>query len=137
MLRNVEHPQRDGSTSTEVGEMAVFNAAFPILPGKLELAKAFGRDAVGPRRPELEDFQKRRGVIRETWSIQETGDGGGFSVVWIESPDPEKAIITAAEDTSEFGSWFRDRVKEINGIDLAAVPPAPVPTVTLDWSSPT
>jgi hypothetical protein len=117
--------------------MPVFNAAFPILRGKLELAKAFGRDAAGPRRAELEELQRRRGVIRETWSVQETGDGGGFSVVWFDSPDPEKAIIAAAGDPSEIGTWFRERVKEINGIDLAAGPPLPAPTVTLDWRAPT
>lgn len=116
--------------------MAVFNAAFPILPGKLELAKAFGRDAMGARLAELDEFQRRRGVVRETWSIQETPDGGGLSVVWIESPDPEKAIAVSAEDPSGFAAWFRERVKEINGIDLsAAAPPPPPPTVTLDWSA--
>lgn len=114
--------------------MAIFNAAFPILPGKLELAKAFGRDAMGARHAELDEFQSRRGVIRETWSIQETPDSGEFSVVWIESPDPEKAIAVSAEDPSEFAVWFRERVKEINGIDLAAVSPPPTPTVTLDWT---
>ncbi len=116
--------------------MAIFNAAFPILPGKLELAKAFGREVTGPRRAEFEELQRRRGVTRETWSIQETPDGGGLSVVWIESPDPEKAIIVGVEDPSEFAVWFHERVKEINGIDLRAAPPPPPPTVTLDWAAP-
>jgi hypothetical protein len=113
--------------------MSVFNAVFPILPGKLELAKAFGRDAMGARRSELDEFQRRRGVVRETWAIQETPDGAGFSVVWIGSPDPEKALTLVAEDRSEFAAWFRERVKEINGIDLTAGPLPPLPTVTLDW----
>lgn len=115
--------------------MAVFNAAFPILAGKLDVAKAFGRDAVGPRRNELDEFQHRRGVVRETWTIQETPEGAAFSVVWFESPDPEKALGLAVEDPSEFAAWFRERVKEINGIDLAGMPLPPPPTVTLDWSA--
>ena len=115
--------------------MAVFNAAFPIVPGKLELAKAFGRDTMGARHAEFEEFQRRCRVNRETWSIQELPDGGGMSVVWIESPDPERPILMTAEDPSEFAAWFRERVKEINGVDLAAAPPPPLPPVTLDWSA--
>lgn len=115
--------------------MSVFNAAVPILPGKLEVAKAFGRDAMGARRAELDAFQGRRGVTRETWAIQETPDGGGLSVVWIESADPEKAMVVAAEDRSAFADWFRERVMEINGIDLTAGPPPQPPTVTLDWTA--
>jgi hypothetical protein len=115
--------------------MAVLNAAFPILPGKLEVAKAFGRDAIGPRRAELDAFQGRRGVARETWAIQESPDGGGFSVVWLESTDPAKAMAIAAEDDSPFADWFRERVEEINGIRLSAGPLPEPPTVTLDWTS--
>lgn len=115
--------------------MAVFNAAFPILPGKLEVAKAFGRDAMGTRRGEFDEYEARRGVVRETWAIQETPDGGGFSVVWMECPDPEKAFVVEAEDDSEFAAWFRERVKGINGIDLTAGPLPPLPTVTLDWNT--
>jgi hypothetical protein len=116
--------------------MAVFNAAFPIVPGKLELAKAFGRDAVGSRRAALDEFQSHRGVVRETWSVQQTPDGGAFSVIWIEAADIDKAMRAAAEDTSDFAVWFRERVKEINGIDLGVGPPPPAPVLTLNWRAP-
>lgn len=115
--------------------MAVLNAAFPIMPGKLEVAKAFGRDAIGPRRAELDAFQDRRGVTRETWAIQETPEGPAFSVVWLESADPAKAMAIAAEDDSPFADWFRERVEEINGLGLSAGPLPEPPTVTLDWTS--
>jgi hypothetical protein len=115
--------------------MAVFNAAFPILPGKVEAARAFGTETMGARSAQFAEYQKRRDVTRETWSVQQTPDGAAFSVVWIESPDPEKAIAVAAGDPSEFGVWFRARVKEINGIDLddPGQPLPPAPEVTLDW----
>lgn len=71
---------------------------------------------------DFEEYQKRRGVTRETWSIQETPDGSAFSVVWIESPDPAESIAEGAQDASDFGVWFRERVKEINGIDLDPSP---------------
>ncbi len=88
---------------------------------------------MGARRSELDEYQARRGVVRETWAIQEMPDGAGFSVVWMESPDPGKAFVVAAEDDSEFAAWFRERVKEINGIELTAGTLPPLPTVTLDW----
>lgn len=47
-----------------------------------------------------------------------------------------KAIAESARDTSEFAAWFRERVKEINGIDLDPNGPLPdVPEVTLDWKA--
>ncbi len=116
--------------------MAVFNAAFPIMPGKLEAARGFASEAMGPRRAEFEEYQKRRRVTRETWSVQATSDGNAFSVVWIESPDPEKSIAEGVQDSSEFGTWFRERVKEINGVDLDPAQPLPgFPELTLDWSA--
>ena len=30
--------------------MAVFNGAFPVLPGKLDVARAFAKETIGPRR---------------------------------------------------------------------------------------
>lgn len=114
--------------------MAIFNAAFPIMPGKVEAAKAFGKETMGPRREEFEEYQRRRGVTRETWSVQEMPDGSAFSVVWIESPDPGNAVMAGWQDPSDFGAWFRERVKDINGFDLDPDQPFPsAPQVTLDW----
>jgi hypothetical protein len=56
-------------------------------------------------------------------------------VFWIESPDPEKALAVSAEDASEFAVWFRERVKEINGIDLTVAAQPPLRTVTLDYGA--
>jgi hypothetical protein len=132
----VPHPADGVATYKEEPIMAVFNAAFPIVADKLELAKAFGRDAAGPRRAALDEFQNLRGVVRETWSVQETPDGVAFSVIWTETADIDKAMRAAAVDMSDFAVWFRERVKEINGIELAAGPPPPAPVVTLDWRAP-
>jgi hypothetical protein len=55
-------------------------------------------------------------------------------MVWFESPDPEQAIAELARDPSEFGIWFRERVKEVNAIELDPAQPLPgAPEVTLDW----
>lgn len=112
--------------------MTVFNAAFPILPGKLEAARAFAEEAMGDRRADFDEAQRRQGVTRETWSIQEMPDGSALVLVWFDSPDPQAAIAEVVRDPSDFGVWFRERVKDINGIDLSE-PVEGVGEVILDW----
>jgi hypothetical protein len=112
--------------------MAVFNGAFPILPGKVEAARALAKER--PRRSGHEETQKRGGITRETWSIQETPDGNAFVLVWFESPDPEKSFAELAQDSSDFAVWFRSQVKEVSGVDLAE-PPEGGPELVLDWKA--
>ena len=114
--------------------MAVFNGAFPVLPGKVDTARAFAKETMGPRRSGYDESQKRGGITRETWSVQETPDGGAFVLVWFESPDPEKSFAEIAQDPSDFAVWFRERVKEVSGVDLAE-PPEGGPELILDWSA--
>lgn len=115
--------------------MAVFNAAFPVLPGKLGAARAFAKETMGAQRSGYDESQKRGGITRETWSIQETPDGGAFVLVWFESPDPDQSFAELAKDDSDFAGWFRGKVKEISGVDLAAPPEGAGPEVVLDWNA--
>ncbi len=112
--------------------MAVFNVAFPILPGKVDAARSFANETLGERRSAFEEFQKRTDVARETWSIQELPDGGALILVWFEAADPGKVFSELAQDSSGFAVWFRERVQEINGIDLTQ-PPEGGSEVVLDW----
>src|SRR5213594_3877053 len=102
--------------------MAVFNGAFPVLPGKVDAARAFANETMGGRRAGLDESQKRGGITRETWSMQEKPDGSAFVLVWFESPDPEKSFAELAQDSSDVAVWFRGRVQEISGVDLAEAP---------------
>jgi hypothetical protein len=114
--------------------MAVFNGAFPVLPGKVEAARAFAKETIGAQRSGFDESQKRGGITRETWSIQETPDGNAFVLVWFESPDPEKSFVELAQDSSDFAVWFRKQVKEISGVDLAE-PAEGGPELILDWKA--
>ena len=114
--------------------MAVFNGAFPILPGKVDAARAFAKETMGARRPGFDESQKRGGITRETWSIQETPDGSSFVLVWFECDDPEKAFAELAQDSADFAVWFRGRVQDISGVDLAQ-PAEGGPELVLDWSA--
>jgi len=114
--------------------MAVFNGAFPVLPGKVDTARAFAKETMGPRRSGYDESQKRGGITRETWSVQENPDGSAFVLVWFESPDPEKSFAELAQDSSDFALWFRERVKDVSGVDLAE-PPEGGPELILDWNA--
>ena len=114
--------------------MAVFNGAFPVLPGKSDVARALAGEVVGARRREYEESQARGGITRETWSLQST-PGGDFVLVWFEAPDIDKAFATLAESTDPFEVWFRERVLEVSGVDLAAPPEEAPPEVLVDWKA--
>jgi hypothetical protein len=113
--------------------MPIFNGAFPILPGKVHAARAFAKETMGGRRSGYEESQKRGGITRETWSIQETPDGNALVLVWFECPDPEKSFTELAHDSSDFAVWFRGQVMEISGVDLTQAPESG-PEVILDWT---
>jgi hypothetical protein len=114
--------------------MAIFNGAFPVLPGKVEEARAFAKETIGQRRTGFDESQKRGGITRETWSIQEMPDGSAVVLVWFESPDPEKSFTELAQDPSDFAVWFRSRVKEVSGVDLTESQEGG-PELVLDWSA--
>jgi hypothetical protein len=114
--------------------MAVFNAAFPVLPGKTEQARKFAGDVAGARRKEFDESQARFGATRETWSLQPTPDGD-LMLVWFEAPDIEKGFATLAESAEPFDIWFRGQVQETTGFDLAAPADEPPPEVLVDWTA--
>ncbi|MGI8632818.1 MAG: hypothetical protein ACR2NA_09795 [Solirubrobacterales bacterium] len=114
--------------------MPAFNVAFPILPGKVDAARSFANETLGERRSAFEEFQKRADVARETWSIQELPEGGSLMLVYFEAANPAKTFAELAQDPSDFAVWFRERVQEINGIDLKQ-PPEGHSDVALDWTA--
>jgi hypothetical protein len=114
--------------------MAIFNGAFPLLPGKLEAARSYAKETMGPRRPGFDEWQKRGKTTRETWSLQENPDGGAVLIVMFESPDPQQSFAEHAQDSSDFAVWFRERIKEISGADLTQALEGG-PELILEWSA--
>jgi hypothetical protein len=111
--------------------MAVFNGAFPILPGKEQESRDFAAACTGERRKEFEEQLTSDGISRETWALQET-PMGSFMLVWFEAPDIEKVFANLASLDTEFSTWFRGRVKDLTGVDLGAPPEGPPPDVLVD-----
>lgn len=111
--------------------MAVFNGAFPILPGKEQEARDFAAACMGARRKEFEEQLTLDGISRETWAFQET-PMGSFILVWFEAPDIAEVFTKLASLNTEFTTWFRAQVKDLTGIDLGAPPQSPPPDVLVD-----
>ena len=113
--------------------MGIFNGVFPIQAGKEEAARAFAAEVIGARRSDYEDHLTRVGITRETWALQET-PLGSLMVVWFDG-DVEKAFADLATNDSEYITWFRARVLDVCGVDLAAPSEGPPPAILIDWSA--
>ncbi len=113
--------------------MAVFNGAFPILPGKEQEGRDFAAACLGERRKGFEALQTTSGVTRETWALQET-PMGSFMLVWFEAPDIGRAFTDLATISNDFNTWFLGRVKDVTGVDLGVPPEGPPPEVLVDWT---
>jgi hypothetical protein len=114
--------------------MQVFNAAFPILPGKTEEARKLASELSAGRRAEYEVGLKRTGISRETWSLQVT-PVGDFMLVWFEADDVEQVFTTLAVSTEPIDVWFRAQVLAVNGIDLGMPFETAPPEVVGEWRS--
>ena len=113
--------------------MATFIGAFPVLAGKEDDARKFAQETMG-RSEELSASQKRGGITKEEWSLQQS-PMGSLVLVHFEAADIEKAFATLAQSSEDFDVWFRGRVQEVSGVDLAAEPEGPPPEIVLEWSA--
>jgi hypothetical protein len=111
--------------------MAVFNGAFPILPGKEQESRAFAATCMGERRKDFEEQLTSDGISRETWALQET-PMGSFMLVWFEATDIAEVFTNLASLNTEFTTWFRAQVKDLTGVDLGAPPEGPPPDVLVN-----
>jgi hypothetical protein len=113
--------------------MAVFLGAFPVLEGKDDEARKFAQETLD-RIDEFAASERRLGVTKEEWSLQQT-PMGSMVVVRFEGSDVAKAFDGFAQSNEPFDLWFRQRVKEISGVDLGQPMPGPLPEIIFDWSS--
>jgi len=111
--------------------MAVFIGAFPVLPGKEDTARKFAEETLG-RGEEFAASQKRGGVAKEEWALQST-PMGSLVLVRFEADDVEKAFVTLGQSSDPFDTWFKQKVLEVSGVDLAAPSDEPPPEIILDW----
>jgi hypothetical protein len=105
----------------------------PVVPGKEDLDHSTLEEVQGDRRPEYEASRKRMGITREAVWHQETPDGT-VAIVYIEADDVGAAMQGVATSQEPFDVWFRERLNEIHGFDLAeggGTPPHQVADIRL------
>jgi hypothetical protein len=117
---------------------------FPILADKVEAWRRFCQEMAGSRRKAYEASRQKLGITRERLALVETVYGS-TAVTTLEAPDIASALGQIIASTSPFDIWYRERLKELHGIDLAGyeqfLPGEPLPLnqdVHFEWSlSPT
>ncbi len=106
--------------------------AFPVLEGAKQQLKQFLDELQTTRKSETGAFYRKYGVTRETAFLQDTPHGAILIVVTdLDAPDEAFPQYGASQDT--FESWFKDRVRQVSGVDLNAEPRGPEARCVFDW----
>jgi hypothetical protein len=113
--------------------MAVFMAAFPVLPGKEDDARKLAEETRG-RIDEFGASQKRLGITKEEWALQQT-PMGSLMLVRFECRDPEAALAEFGQSQTAFDLWSKGRIQEVSGVDMSAPSDDPPPEIVLDWTA--
>ncbi len=100
--------------------------AAPIAPGKLETWQAWIAELNGPRKAEFDDMNRRLGLTGHRAWLQQMPDGNSIVIAVHDGPGGDVFMGKLGASEHEFDVWFREKVSEIHGIDLAAPPPPPV-----------
>jgi hypothetical protein len=112
---------------------------FPILAGKVEAWRRFCQELSGSRQKPYEASRQRLGITRERLALVETAFGS-TAVTTLEAPDVDQALGQIIASLLPFDIWYRERLQELHGINLAGYEqfsqPAPLPQnqeVFFDW----
>jgi hypothetical protein len=110
-------------------EQALF--ALPISPGKTEAARAFLRQAGGPRLRELVECGQNVGVAHEAWALQQTPQGD-LIIAYMTAENIGHAFTVFACSQDAFDVWFKQNVQEVTGADLNTPPSGPISEILAD-----
>ena len=105
----------------------------PIVEGKPQAWKDWCAELSGPRSKELADFNRRYGLTRHASWLAET-PAGPMVIALHQGPGADDLMHKLAASDTEFDGAFRDKLKEIHGLDLTQPPPGPLPELYLDSS---
>ena len=114
--------------------MPAIAAAFPILPGKLDAWKRFMHEMAGPRRSEMDAFERRVGyTVVRIW--HQPTPQGDLAIAYQEGDDPAQFLPRLAAAHEPFDVWFKQQVLEIFGVDFNQPPSDPPPELVLEWEA--
>jgi hypothetical protein len=113
---------------------------FPILPSKVEAWRRFCQELAGSRRQAYEASRRRLAITRERMALIETVYGSTAETT-LEASNVDQALGQIIASDLPFDAWYRERLQELHGINLAAyaefAQPAPLPLnqeVHFEWT---
>lgn len=112
--------------------MPVHNFAFPVQPGKEDVARRFAAEVYGEHADHYADLMKRSGTTRATWTLNQT-PAGTFILVWYEADEVLAIFDVLANSEDDAANWMRGRIEESGGIELTGPLPGPAPELILEW----
>jgi hypothetical protein len=132
-LSGGESPGESARPFAQRQERPVATSVFvlPIVPGKEDLDRETLQQmaAPGPGHDAYADARRAHGITREAVWHQRT-PMGTFAIVLMEGEDIDAAMGAMISGQDPFNTQFRQFVKEVHGVDLAAdAPPDVTPIV--------
>ena len=114
---------------------------FPIVAGKVETWRRFCQEMSGSRLQMYEASRRRLGITREQLVLVETAFGSA-AVTTLEAPDVAQALGQIITSDLPFDRWYRERVQELHGVNLAGyehfpqqAPPPQNQELLFEWTS--
>ncbi|MCO5176549.1 MAG: DUF6176 family protein [Thermomicrobiales bacterium] len=95
--------------------------AVPILPGKVDVARAFMTELETERKADYDRSERRIGITKEVWFLANLPSGEHF-VAYMESENFAQALQMFSQSQDAFDRWFKERLAEATGLDLANPP---------------
>ena len=97
---------------------------FPIRFGMVEAWRRFCQELSGSRLKTYEASRRRLGITLEQMAIIDT-KFGATATTTIEAADVDRALGQIISSDLAFERWYRERILELHGIDLAGYEPRP------------
>jgi hypothetical protein len=95
--------------------LGVVAIALPVLAGKEEEAKQFGK-GVAEKNKEWRNSEKRLRINQEAWFLQ-SSPMGSMVIVYIQAKDIGRVITDFAQSKDPFDVWFKDQARMISGVE--------------------
>ena len=92
--------------------------AAPIPPGKTDAVRRFTAEALGPRKAEYDDLQRRSGITEESYWLQEDPAGNDLLIV-VSSNEPTDFWAIMADPQTDFDRWYRNQIESIWEFDAS------------------
>ena len=102
--------------------------ALPIQSSKSQTARSFLQELEQGRRSDYAASERRLGITKEVWAVQQSPMGDLF-VVFFEGADIAGAVSKFVGSQDQFDVWFKSQIKDISGVDLNVPPPGPLSEV--------